>query len=211
MQISELAARAGVPVATVKYYLREGLVPQGELTGATRARYGEEHLAQLRLVRALLGPGGLSVASARAVLAAVDAPTTSVHEALGAAHRALPGVGPQGPRDLGEARAHLDRWGWQVADDSPALHAFAGALEALRAAGYAPSDARLNRYAEAAHRIGEEDVAEVPADSLVEAVRFVVVNTVLLEPALLALRRLAQEDASGRRFPEGKRPATPAG
>lgn len=202
MQISELASRAGVPVATVKYYLREGLVPQGELTGATRARYGEEHLARLRLVRALLGPGGLSVATARAVLAAVDAPATSVHEALGAAHRALPGVGPEWPPDLGEARAHLERWGWQVAEDSPALHAFAGALEALRAAGYPPPDARLDRYAEAARRIGEQDVAEVPADSLVEAVRFVVVNTVLLEPAFLALRRLAQEDASCRRFPE---------
>src|SRR5918999_1379911 len=95
VQISELARRAGVPVATVKYYLREGLLPQGELTGA---------------------------------------------------------------------------------------------IEALHAAGAAPSDERLDRYAEAAGRIGEQDVAEVPTGSVAEAVRFVVVNTVLLEPVLLALR-----------------------
>ena len=201
MQISELARRAGVPVATVKYYLREGLLPQGELTGATRARYGEEHLERLRLVRALLGPGGLSVARARAVLAAVDTPDTSVHAALGAAHRALPGVGGEGAADLEQARAVLRRRGWRVAEDSPALVALARALEALHAAGAAPTDELLDRYAEAAGRIGEQDVAEVPTGSVAEAVRFVVVNTVLLEPVLLALRRLAQEDASGRRFP----------
>ncbi|RBY74872.1 MerR family transcriptional regulator [Geodermatophilus sp. TF02-6] len=204
MQISELARRAGIPVATVKYYLREGLVPPGELTGATRARYGEEHLARLRLVRALLGPGRLSVATARAVLAAVDDPGTSVHEALGAAHRALPGVGVDGAPDLDEARAHLRRWGWRVAADSPALLALAGALDALRTAGSPPPDGLLDRYAAAAGRLGEQDVADIPAGSLVEAVRFVVVNTVLLEPVLLALRRLAQEDASRRRFPDGR-------
>lgn len=201
MQISELARRGGVPVATVKYYLREGLLPPGELTGATRARYGEEHLERLGLIRALLGPGGLSVATARAVLAAVDAPATSVHEALGAAHRALPGVAPDVPTDPEQARALLRRRGWQVAEDSPALRALAGALEALRAAGAPPSDEMLDRYAEAAGRIGEQDVADVPTGSLADAVRFVVVNTVLLEPVLLALRRLAQEDASHRRFP----------
>ena len=201
MQISELARRAGVPVATVKYYLREGLLPAGELTGATRAQYGEEHLERLRLVRALLGPGGLSIARARAVLAAVDTPDTSVHAALGAAHRALPGVGVEGTADLEQARAVLRRRGWRVAEDSPALGALAAALEALRAAGAAPADELLDRYAEAAGRIGERDVADVPTGSVAEAVRFVVVNTVLLEPVLLALRRLAQEDASRRRFP----------
>ena len=201
MQISELARRAGVPVATVKYYLREGLLPQGELTGATRARYGEDHLERLRLVRALLGPGGLSIARARAVLAAVDTPDTSVHAALGAAHRALPGVGADGTADLEQARAVLRRRGWRVAEDSPALVALAAALEALRAVGAAPTDQLLDRYAEAAGRIGEQDVAQVPTGSVAEAVRFVVVNTVLLEPVLLALRRLAQEDASRRRVP----------
>jgi DNA-binding transcriptional MerR regulator len=203
MRISELARRAGLPVATVKYYLREGLLPAGEPTGATQARYGEDHLARLRLIRALVGPGGLSVARARAVLTAIDSPATSVHEALGAAHQALPGPDEGGPSDTGEALGHLGRWGWRVHAQSPAVRQLAHALEALRAAGFPPSDELLDRYAAAAGQLGTEDVAEVPAEDLVEAVRFVVVNTVLLEPVLLALRRLAQEDASGRRFPGG--------
>lgn len=203
MQISELARRSGVPVATVKYYLREGLLPPGELTGATRARYGEQHVERLGLIRALLGPGGLSVATARTVLEAVDEPATTMHRALGAAHCTLPAVGPGAPQDLGRARDLLGRHGWLVDEDSPALHALAAALEAMRAAGAPPSDDLLDRYAEAAGRIGEQDVADVPTGSLAEAVRFVVVNTVLLEPVLLTLRRLAHEDASRRRFPAG--------
>lgn len=203
MRISELARRSGVPVATVKYYLREGLLPAGELTGATQARYGKEHLARLRLIRALLGPGGLSIARTRAVLAAVDDPATSLHAALGAAHGALPAVSGGAAPDLADARAHLARWGWQVHEHSPALGQFAAAIQALAAAGYPPSDALLDRYADAAGRLARQDVADVPTQSLADAVRFVVINTLLLEPVLLALRRLAQQDASRRRFPAG--------
>jgi hypothetical protein len=43
-------------------------------------------------------------------------------------------------------------------------------------------------------------VATVPTDSAEHAVEHVVVGTLLLEPLLLALRRLAQEDQSGRRL-----------
>lgn len=200
MRISELAQRAGVPVATVKYYLREGLLPAGVPTAATQAQYGEAHVARLALIRALLGTGGLSVARARAVLAAVDDPATSVHDALGAAHSALPAPVDGDRPDLTQARAHLRRWGWQVHQDAPALVLLAQALDALRDAGFDTPDAMLDRYARVAADLGEHDVAEVPIDSMSEAVRFVVIATLLFEPVLLALRRLAQEDASQRRF-----------
>jgi len=59
MRISQLSQASGVPVATIKYYLREGLLHDGRLTSATQAQYDETHLARLRLVRALLGAGGV--------------------------------------------------------------------------------------------------------------------------------------------------------
>lgn len=199
MRISELSRRAGVPVGTVKYYLREGLLPPGEATSATQARYGEEHVARLALVRALLVAGGLSVIRARHVLAAVDDDTTSVHDALGVACGELPRAGSAAP-DPAVAQAHLRRWGWRVHDGSPALAQLAAALAALDDAGFATTDALLDRYARAAGELGAQDVAEVPTTSRAEAVRFVVVGTLLLEPVLVALRRLAQEDASATRF-----------
>ncbi len=200
MRISELARRTAVPVGTVKYYLREGLLPAGEATSATQAQYGEAHVERLGLIRALLGTGGLSIVRARAVLAAVDDPATSVHDALGAAHRALPAALGDDLPDLTHARAHLRRWGWHVQDQSPALVSLASALDALQAAGFDTPEPLLDRYARAAGELGEQDVAEVPTNSVADAARYVVIGTVLLEPVLLSLRRLAQEDASSHRF-----------
>ena len=59
LRISRLAATTCVPLATVKFYLRELLLHDGELTAPNHAQYDESHVRRLRLVRALLGPGGL--------------------------------------------------------------------------------------------------------------------------------------------------------
>lgn len=199
MRISELARLGGVPVGTVKYYLREGLLPTGERTSATQAQYSEDHVARLRLVRALLGTGGLSITAAREVLDQIDAPGLSVHDLLGAAHSALPPTAA-GNVDLDQAMELVDRYGWQVGPGTPALHQLAGALEALSAAGFAVTADMLDRYARAATEVAAGDVAEVPTKSPEVAIRHVVIGTVLLEPVLLAMRRLAQESASARRF-----------
>jgi len=62
MRISALATAAGLPLATVKYYLREGLLHPGVASSATQASYDEAHVRRLRLIRALTGPVGPSVA-----------------------------------------------------------------------------------------------------------------------------------------------------
>lgn len=201
MRIAELARRSGIPVGTVKYYLREGLLPPGELTAATQAQYSDAHVQRLGLIRALLGPGGLSIAATREVLEVIDDPTTSVLQALGAAHHALsPPESDLPPEELDVARDHVRRWGWAIERGSPALTLLADALSALQTARFATPDELLDRYAAAAATLAEEDVASVPTTSPTEAVRYVVVGTLLLEPVLLALRRLAQEDASKKRL-----------
>ena len=61
----------------------------------------------------------------------------------------------------------------------------------------------LDRYAERMLDLAEEEVAAVPTSSAAGAVSYVILGTVLLEPVLLALRRLAQAEASARRFGSG--------
>ena len=51
MRISELASRSGVPPATVKYYLREGLLHPGRALSRTQADYDASHVDRVRLVR----------------------------------------------------------------------------------------------------------------------------------------------------------------
>ena len=53
MRIAELSRDSGVPVPTIKYYVREGLLPPGELTSPNQAQYDASHLRRLRLIRAL--------------------------------------------------------------------------------------------------------------------------------------------------------------
>ena len=85
MKIAELSSRSGTSVPSIKFYLREGLLPAGESTGRNQAEYSDEHLHRLRLIRALMDVGGLSVAAARDVIAAVDTPDLPGHFLLGAA------------------------------------------------------------------------------------------------------------------------------
>ena len=67
MRFAELCAATDVPSATVKYYLREGLLPAGERVSATRAQYGPEHVERLRLIRALVDGAQLSIDGVRRI------------------------------------------------------------------------------------------------------------------------------------------------
>lgn len=195
VRISDLAREAGVPVATVKYYLREGLLHEGELTSATQARYDESHVTRLRLVRSLVGPGGLSIARARDVLAAIDEPPADTLDLLGVAAEAV--RRPTQVRPHPHVHALMQRWGWPVHDEGCTEHqVLADALEALDGAGFEVPDGILDTYARAMDDVARAELAHVPRDSVAAAVRYVVLGVVLQEPVLLALRRLAEAAAA---------------
>ena len=74
MRISELSRRAGVPTSTIKFYIRDGLLPPGERSGPNQASYGEDHLQRLALIKALREVADLSLEVVREVLEQVDLP-----------------------------------------------------------------------------------------------------------------------------------------
>ncbi|MVW72953.1 MULTISPECIES: Cd(II)/Pb(II)-responsive transcriptional regulator [unclassified Bordetella] len=51
MKIGELAKTAGTTVETVRYYEKEGLLPEPERTLSNYRSYGAAHLERLRLIR----------------------------------------------------------------------------------------------------------------------------------------------------------------
>jgi DNA-binding transcriptional MerR regulator len=53
LRISELAERADVPVATVRHYLREGLLPEPVRTSRNMAYYPPEFVERIRLIKQL--------------------------------------------------------------------------------------------------------------------------------------------------------------
>ncbi|MGL4175784.1 MAG: MerR family transcriptional regulator [Dermatophilaceae bacterium] len=202
MRISELADAGGVPVHTVKYYLREGLLMPGRATSRTRAEYGTEHLDRLRLVRSLVEHGGLGLADVRRILDALEAPPASRHDLLGVAHESLPGVRVEDPTADSDAvvlEALADA-GWPVEHDGPALSSLIRAVTAARDAGVPLTRHSLARYARAMRRVARVDLDVVgDAPSAAEALRIVVVGTVMVDPVLAALRRVAQSVESADR------------
>ena len=91
----------------------------------------------------------------------------------------------------------LERHGWTLTPDSPHAAVLARALDALDGLEHPASDELLDVYADAATRIAEHEVAAV-GEEHVAAAEQVVVGTLLLEPVLLAIRRIAQENVSRR-------------
>ncbi|MEU0090390.1 MerR family transcriptional regulator [Kribbella sp. NPDC006257] len=201
MWIAELSRQTDVPVATIKYYLREGLLPAGEAVGATRARYDESHVRRLRLIRALVEAGGLTLARVRDVLSAVDEESRELHDVLGAAHGALrPDKLEATDESLARVNELLADHGWRVDEDSLDRVLLASALDALDRVGHPLDPLLLDSYLMAAEQVGDADVAHLPTGTRAETVEATVVITALGAPVLLALRRLAQQNASAHRY-----------
>jgi DNA-binding transcriptional MerR regulator len=209
VRISTLAERTGVPVATLKYYLREGLLPPGAATARTQAQYDETHVERVRLVRALTESASLSLAGVRQVLAALDDPPASWHELLGAAQHAL--LLDEDRRAGGSRPAHdgePDQWvrratrlamsrGWHCEEDDALVVRLADQLRAADAAGVVFTDDLLDAYAQGCETIAAADVASVP-EGAAAAMRQVVVGTLLADPLILTMRRLAQQQESAK-------------
>ncbi|CAM5707046.1 MerR family transcriptional regulator [Streptomyces coeruleorubidus] len=214
MRIGELSRKTGVPVPTIKYYVREGLLPAGELTSRNQASYDETHERRLRLIRALLDVGGMKVAEIADVLAAVDDPERPLHKVLGAAADRMGGT-PAGHDDAETAAARttvaglISRRGWHAHESNPAADDLARALAALTRLGHGSFAELLETYAEAAEQVAQADLAYVDRRvALEDMVEGVVIGTVLGEAVFSALRRLAHVDASARLYgaegvPEG--------
>ena len=132
MRMSALSRTTGVPVATVKYYLREGLLPPGEPTGVNQAEYGDVHVRRLRLIRALVEVGNVRLQDVSAILTAVDDDDLAVHDLLGAVQYALAGAPEREAPAWREVRRevddYLDRLGWRIRPDAPTRNRLADAI-----------------------------------------------------------------------------------
>ncbi|NJP88212.1 MerR family transcriptional regulator [Nonomuraea sp. FMUSA5-5] len=202
MRIAELSRRADVPVPTIKYYLREGLLSPGERTSYNQAQYTEEHVRRLRLVRALLEVGGLSVAATRDVLEKMDAPGMSVIDQAGKAQFAM-SVTPKVVKDDAwraaeeETEALIERLGWKVRPSNPARLTLASALATLHRLGKTDQIELLEVYAKAAREVAEAELGRLTRGSEPEAIlETAVVWTALGDVVFSALRRFAHEDVA---------------
>jgi len=205
VRIAELSRASGVAVPTIKYYLRDGLLSAGELTSKNQAQYDERHVRRLKLIRALVDVAGLSIAGVRDALAAIDSTEQGRHKLLGQVLHSVPVPAALPDDDPGlaggdaELTTLIGKLGWAVKPDNPAWRNAAEAIATIRALGADVVLERLAGYARAMHDVAELDLAMIAeVKDRERLIELAVLATLLGDPLLLALRRLAEEDVSAR-------------
>jgi DNA-binding transcriptional MerR regulator len=204
-QLSELSRRTGVPVRTLRSYLRMEFLP-------AVPEYDESHVRRVALIRTLLDVGGLSYAAIRQIVQLIDTSRPPLHELLGAVQYALPARGSvshdqEWERARDRASRLAEQRGWRVNPKNPAWHTLTQVLVACEWLEQQDLLRLLESYAEALERVVAVEVqllrdqpdAESAATSMVS-------GTVLGDVALSALRRLLHEHFSGTHedFPDAR-------
>lgn len=202
MLIGELADRSGVAPATIKYYVREGLLPAGERISGNQTDYTDAHLRRLRLIRALLEVGKLSSASVLEVLTAFDDPDFGLGHAFEIAQRVLsrdpvPVTSNPSPGALAQVAALVQRAGWGECGISVGATMVARVIDASTSAGFPLSDDYLDRYAAGAQSAADADFLALQGQPDRErTAEIMVVGTVFGDPLFAGLRRIAQAHLS---------------
>lgn len=71
MKISDLSTLSDTPVSTIKYYIRESLLPKSVKTGETRGTYTIRHIERLKLIKKLQKEG-LVLTKIREIVRMID-------------------------------------------------------------------------------------------------------------------------------------------
>jgi DNA-binding transcriptional MerR regulator len=212
LTVSQLVGESQTPLSTIKFYLREGLLSPGDLRAAHRAFYGEAHVQRLRLIRVLRDVGHLPIPAIRDICRLLDGEGSRdwarviahVIDALGRREPVVHDSEAVGARR--EVLRLLATKGIGVRRNSRAVTDLASALVGLRRAlGADVSAETFIPYLDAMCALAERDfeVNKHLVTSAASAAMGATYATVLWEPVLVLLRRVAHEHLASRVF-EGR-------
>lgn len=199
MRISELSKQSGVPVATIKFYLRERLLPPGTPTARNQAEYHDGHVRQLGLIRALTNIGQLDLSSVRELLSVIDNDQVSLHGLYEAINRAIFAEVTTTADSARVARARVgvdglvEQLGWQIPGHSLGRGTLVQVLAALQLLGHDPGVDFFTPYAAAAERLVRAELDLLHPEGTAADRAAVVARSILFGVALRALHRMAQE------------------
>jgi DNA-binding transcriptional MerR regulator len=198
MRISDLSRQSGVPVATIKFYLREHLLPPGEPTGRNQAVYSEVHLRRLELIRVMTVQGRLDLNSVRRLLTGITddrMPLADLLETLNAVSTGSDNLMPADSHFMTQAHTDVDRIvedaGWQVRTDATSRSRLAQALAAMRRLGCDCTIDYFDGYVAAADQLARRESDLIAPEHVDRA--SVIARSLLLEQAFAAMHGLARE------------------
>jgi AcrR family transcriptional regulator len=72
MTISELSNLSTIPLSTIKFYIRESLIPRPRKIRGTRAYYDSRHLHRLKLIKKIQSEGRVPLSKIREIIDLID-------------------------------------------------------------------------------------------------------------------------------------------
>jgi DNA-binding transcriptional MerR regulator len=217
VQLKELSEGTGISAASIKFYLREGLLPAGESVHATRARYSARHVSRLRVIHALRAVVGLSIEQIRPLMKLADDGAPRL-EILAAVQRTVLGLTAVNKKTgdvrtrAGDAVVRLRNWPDAPSDARTALDAHVALMESL---GVPVTTELLDAYSKALDAIADRDInATAAPEDTNELILTAAVGMHLHSQLVLKLLALAQashaigrytEDAESRTLPHQKK------
>lgn len=204
MKLSALAEATGTSTASIKYYLRAGLLPPGAKRNQTTAVYDDTHVERLELISALRQLVGLSIEQIRTLTDVIDDPQAGMLDVMETAQLlagGLPplGTGRQAAADERTAAAEakvtavIEAQGWP--DTPSAARAAATSVVAeLTELGLKVGDEYLQLIARAVDMISDSDI-EI-SGSRDRVAMHVAVGTHRYSRLVLALLQLGQTSHS---------------
>jgi DNA-binding transcriptional MerR regulator len=200
MQLRELSAATGVSAASIKFYLREGLLQRGDEVHPTRAEYGSQHVDRLDLISGLRSVVGLRIEQIRTLAALIDDPGISRLELMGRTQAMVMGAPAEVVPDHPLMTELLTAQDWPDApSDARAL--LNRTLREMEAMGLSVSADVVLGYARAADQVARQDLGTVLSEqSRDRAVLAVAVGVRAYSRLLLSLVALAHASQSIRRL-----------
>jgi DNA-binding transcriptional MerR regulator len=202
--VQELSSTTGVSVASIKFYLREGLLPPGDPSRPGRAYYDATHARRLLVIRALRDVGELSIDVIRRALAAVDAAGADAVDAIAPAIDALATPPETPPVDAELRRARKDvtvlfeRAKLEVRADAGSRETIARTIASLRRLGVELEVDDLRQYLSALVPLTREEIENERTQKTLlsdkeHSLELAILGTVLFEPIIIGLRRALHE------------------
>ncbi|NKX55592.1 MerR family transcriptional regulator [Arthrobacter mobilis] len=209
MQLKELGLRSGVSTASIKFYLREGLLPRGRTMDSSRAEYTQAHLRRLELIKGLRTVVGLGLDRIKAVTAAIDDGQLGDVELMGRVQAMVLGLAedPVPDHPLTAGLVGSGRW---VDAPSQARNSLNQLLHRMDDLGVPARAEVLAAYADAVDQVAALDLASAEqAGSRDELVLAVAVGTHLYSQLLLKMLAVAQASRAMRPGGRGRGQGAP--
>jgi DNA-binding transcriptional MerR regulator len=150
MRMRDLEKAAGISRETIRFYIREGLIPEPERTHRNSATYTEEHLARLLTIRRLKDERFLPLSVIKSLFAGETAGWLEPAMLPEIEHRLRARLDAEGERV--DAGALLESMGEDPANLTACVAA--GVIELAPDGSLSPRDARILRLLCDASRIG---------------------------------------------------------